>query len=318
MPEQQISKLSLRVNHCSETRKLSQALEAEGKSLPFGVYANHFGYMLVLPQDEGPEEVVTADKLGSMNISFSDACIKAIANGMAEIGTDVEWDCLVGNDDVVEFYVSNWSMNHHPVGMFNSDFGVLPTRGDTIIFPISKDKLIVTGSESAAGLAMVLSEWEANSYILPPFGLQLKKGKTTLWAPPITHLAHQPFNRHKYIYLNRIYGHQCNKMRQGLEDPDFYFPAKYVLVQEGDRLRSYATVTEGILKTSLPLVDYVHFVAMDEDPTSAKEIASAPWAALCELLGDRIALEPSTYPTRYVLTGFLNQSDIEQLNTVVD
>ncbi len=315
MSDDAAAELRIRVNHHIQFLKIAETFLSKGYVLPHAVVGEHFGFVPEFLPCGGMQDFVTEEMLKSMGMSFSVACDRAIANMIAEMGDEAAWDRIGVEDGVPQFYVSNWSSVNHAAGIFNRSFANLPCKGTTILFPISKDKLIVTGSESAVGLAAVVAEWEQNPYLLPPFGLVYNDGVLSVWEPPITNLAYTSLQKHKNLYLNSLYGEQCNAMRANLPDADLYFPAKFMLAQTADgTLLSRGTVTQGVQSTSLPVADFVHFIAMDPGGMNGREVAYAPWAAVQDLLADSIEVEEKFYPKRFLLRGFPEETLLQKMS----
>lgn len=310
--EDALNNLRLRMNHRVEVMRYAGVFAENGHVLPFDVIGEHFACFLEFFPGNGLKDLVTSAMLDAMGISFADAHQRAVANCIKEmVAPDKRglWQITSGNDDIPEYYVSNWDAMNHPAGIFNSEFANLPVRGKLLFFPISREKLIITGSESEEGIRAVIDEWEENPYLLPPYGLVREGEKFAIWTPPITNRAYADILAHRRLYANKVYEVQCEKMRAAMTESDAVFPAKYMLGSTAENeLRGRCTVTQGVDLTSLPEADFVHFIAMGDDGRNGKELGYLPWQSMLELFGDALECDEKTYPKRYLFKGFPVQS----------
>jgi uncharacterized protein YtpQ (UPF0354 family) len=188
--------------------------------------------------------------------------------------------------------------------------GRFELAGEPIALPITRDCLMVAGSQDIEGLNLMLAlaqEKTGNARPLCPIPIHLVDEKWESWLLPSNHVHFHKFKELELSYLASQYGDQKHLMdkRNEMVEHDV-FVASFTVTQRGENLRSFGVWSKTVT-TWLPKTDYV---ALYDPETQQSHFV--PWQTLQEIAGD--LMKPlDYYPPRFLVDGFPTNEQIANM-----
>jgi hypothetical protein len=315
-----LASLSLKVDHRWHLEKANRRLQrkavaghAAADSLPFGTWADHYAYYLVASSQQSDQSnaVLQAD-LDRWGISFEEACKDAFARLYA--ATSLDFASLISAKNEYELHESTWENGDHAARLNFPALAELPVPGERLIFPLSRSKMIVVGSDSIAGMASVidkLAEFREED-ALPPLALVKTGNNFAAWQGPVNHPYHSSLKNFSDSYLSKIYAEQYDILIAECGcDPELFI-AKFMLSEDRRKfLRSQATIIDGVDATSLPKTDYVVFARPAPHEHQIAILGAMAWDVMLAMLPGRLT-RIDCYPERYLLNGFPTDEELNR------
>jgi uncharacterized protein YtpQ (UPF0354 family) len=189
----------------------------------------------------------------------------------------------------------------------------LRLNGQLIALPVTRDCLLITGSEDAVGLgivAQIAKEKFAAARPLLPIPLILNGDDWEKWSPPEDHPCRRAYREFELGYYHGEYAEQ----KKQLEELDQktgrdVFEATYSVYDMGGELLSNCAWSKGVV-SSLPKTDSVGLF----DPAT-ESVKIVRWEQLQEVAGE--LLEPlDCYPPRLLVSEFPSDEQVSRLETV--
>jgi hypothetical protein len=186
----------------------------------------------------------------------------------------------------------------------------LPVKGDPVALPVTRDCLMVTGSDDEAGLGMMADiAKDKLDEPRPVSGIpvRLVGDEWETWMPPEGHPHHE---KYRGLALQHIAGDYSNQ--KGLLDR-FHektgrevFVATFSAMEKDGVTHSFATWSKGV-PTLLPKTDRV---ALYDTDTEGMFMAS--WDKVQEVAGDLMTLTEE-YPPRWLVEEFPTAEQLEAM-----
>ena len=281
--------------------------EKTGFHWPYRVLAEHLGIGLVydLPSSMFQIQQHSLDQWGT---TFAEAYPMACAN----LGQITKHTLNAVEPGVWE---SPWHDNYDPSRMLLLDYiRHHDVAGDPVVMVPNRDTLLLTGSEDAAGLArMVERAAPLHDHPRSLSGSAFRLTEENEWVPFLPAPAHPESKQYHLLQVKDFwssYDQQkaaLNELHEKMGKDIFVASFSAVEKQDTGEIRSYCVWSEGVV-AFLPKTDYIYFFQV-RDREEGEIVATVPWAAAAEVLGDRIK-PVGIYPERYLVEGFPTAEEI--------
>jgi|AGTN01.1.fsa_nt_gi Protein of unknown function (DUF1444). len=214
--------------------------------------------------------------------------------------------------DMPEYHQSLWNDGYDAARIAHEHIFLegLPVKGEKLVFLVGASKLLVTGSDSAIGIAAGLSLLEKSS--MPPFVIVSRNGKLLNYVPDKEKQAgfYEVLHRLQTHYFGRSYYHQKEQLTTADVLVNDIFVAEFTVAQNKDmRIASMCTWTEGV-ETLLPKADSISFVQVESG--DVKIVARTSWEKAMQFIDDRIE-QTQDYPPRFRTKGFPTAQQINAM-----
>jgi hypothetical protein len=239
-----------------------EELDRDGQPVPHAQLSEHLCTDLVVPLDERLVTVTEA-MLDRWEVSFPDALAQAGSNlGQRSGGT---FEVLSEG-----LFASTWEDRLDPARLlFPLLFRELPLEGDPVAVPIAASRLLVTGTESEAGLdqlaAVVTGQRDQEGGVFARRVVRLVEDRWVPWLPPSEHPAHGPLRRLALEERKLDYDEQAPLLASLIERRERTISvAAYELEEreDGAHVRSVCRWTKDDT-LALPRTDRIRFVHGD-------------------------------------------------------
>lgn len=185
----------------------------------------------------------------------------------------------------------------------------LEVEGDLICMVPSRDCLLLTGAESAAGLSRMAERGREaiSSRAISGISFRLVEDRWEPWLPDRGHPSYRALHNLRCESIGQDYAEQealLEKLHERTGE-DIYV-GSYSGVDAKDRSWSYALWAENIV-TLLPRAEYLVFVHAD-----GENIMFVPWDAAVAIAGD-LMHDAGLYPVRYRVDEFPSPEQLERL-----
>lgn len=182
--------------------------------------------------------------------------------------------------------------------------------GLPIAMPITRDCLLITGSEDVEGLGIMatLAQKKINdARPLLPIPLKLDGDEWEKWLPPSDHPHFRQFKELEVGYLYGEYAEQKKLLDQRNEQAGRdIFEATFSAMERDGVVVSYCAWTKGVV-TSLPKTDYVGLFV--PEPKSMRFVR---WENLQKIAAE-IMLPLNHHPPRWLVEDFPSEEQIAQM-----
>jgi hypothetical protein len=186
----------------------------------------------------------------------------------------------------------------------------LKVSGQPVAIAVSRNTLLVTGSDDVEGLGIMarLTEQKmTEARPLCPIPVVLAGDEWETWFPPPGHPHLAKLRQFELQYLAGEYAEQKEELEKLNEQTGAdVFVASFMGVEKDGRQRSWSTWSKGV-PTWLPRTDYV---ALYDPDTKAPRLV--PWERVEETVG-HLMTEQDCYPPRWLVTDFPSPDQIEQM-----
>ena len=188
--------------------------------------------------------------------------------------------------------------------------GSLDLTGDPVAIPMTRDVLLLAGSDDSEGLGLMLDladEYKENPRPICPVAHRLVGGEWQVWTPPSDNSHFNRFHRNQLEHAASEYAEQKRLMeKQNEQTGTDVFVASFSAIAKGDKVLSYSVWSETV-PTWLPKTDYVAFMSADEQP-----LGLVPWDRVERIMGE--AMRPmDCYPPRWLVESFPDDEQLGEL-----
>ena len=243
--------------------------------------------------------VVNEGTLSSWGVPFEQALEDARNN---------LWALSKGRFEVLRpgLYVSPWQDTHDASRLFLHDLiWHLDVEGDHVAFVPNRNRLIVTGSDDAAGLIAAAALAQADLKEPRPMSgmpLRLCAKEWQVFEPPPEHAAYR-FVHDLVLYSQAQHYAEQKALLERLDQKTGadVFHANCTLMDAPQGRFTYAVRSRDVL-TTLPKTDRVAFVEAGPDG-KPRSLGTAPWQKVREVMGD--TMKPlEHHPPRWTVEAF--------------
>lgn len=269
---------------------------------------------------EMPEvrSLITNGKLKAWNLSFVEAMNHALETLKNRTAATCQAHFLESETEPYAFS-SAWKDSFDASRILIDDVrDSFPVKGDVIIAMPHAGELLVTGTEEAHGLKLVLSRFfqafEKETRYLPPLPLLWKDGVLDYYTVPDNHPTAAGFQTVQRLWLQDIYEQQ-RKMFAGewASLTDGMHVAQYELLEKETKgmkvMISNCTVTD-MNPVLIPETDLITFCELDEDGLHMRAVGT--WEEAVAILGDDLA-PLSYYPRLYRVGRFPTGAELASM-----
>jgi uncharacterized protein YtpQ (UPF0354 family) len=182
--------------------------------------------------------------------------------------------------------------------------------GQPVAMPITRDCLMITGTEDVAGLAIMASLAEEKSdeaRPLCPIPMRLDGENWETWLPPTEHPEFDKFRMLDLKYSYGEYDEQKKRLEKRHEQTgEDAFVASFSAVERDALVLSYCVWSKSVV-TWLPRTQFVGLY----DPET-KECRFVRWERLEQTIGQRM-IPLDCYPPRWSVDDFPSEAEIAQM-----
>ena len=178
-----------RVDHRWNLERVNRQLQHKSggnlalvNSLPHTVWADHLACYVLCPTAGNELRGVLQSDSDRWGVSFEQVFADALKNSYAE--SPPNFSSLVSAKNVYELHESMWNEGDHAARLMLPAMNELPVPGERLLFPISNNKVMITGSNSSVGLSAVLDKLalaRRSPDSLPPVALTQKGKQFATW-----------------------------------------------------------------------------------------------------------------------------------------
>lgn len=270
-------------------------------------------HLSVLAAYDLPQQIAYASRnqLADLGLTFEQALALAKANLSRYTKTPFDFQVKKDSEsNAVLAYESAWQDNYDAARMLcSNEILSLAVEGEHVLFPLSVNRLLVTGSKNTRGLAYALSamtEAQKGERPLPPFALVLRADGLHKFQVRTDSPLGAMFRELEATYLFNLHAWQ----RQLLQE-DYTIMvegiqvAKYDLVTDAQtgRLLSSTTIECELAPVLVPEVDLVSFIA------ASGKVYKLSWVQFTQATGQSLVKTPH-YPHRYQLEQLPAESEL--------
>ena len=291
--------------------RLSFADQADGQLVPpYETLNDEFAVEVVYDMPDAIRSLNQSD-LDDWGVTLSDA-LTAARDNLWRISNETWQDAGQG------VWVSPWQDSHDASRLYLHDLlWQLQVEGDHIALLPSRDVLIVTGSDNAAGLthAAQLARQVLENEARPMSGVALRLNDQTWepFLPPNDHPAHVELANLAAESVGQLYAEQKQLLDQAKSDDTPLIVAGYMGTQrESDNKLETFSIWPREVATLLPRTDRVVFMQTD-DQGEGQVLGAATWDRVEEVVGDLMRREPDLSPPRWRVESFPDDAQLDAL-----
>lgn len=193
----------------------------------------------------------------------------------------------------------------------------LPVPGRHVMMVPNRDRLLLTGEESAPGLEVILqlAQESLSKEPRPMTGLAfcLDDGQWQPWLPPAEHPLFLPFSELQKQWIGQDYAEQqaaLTKWCESQKDPAHVASYSGLRKNEQSSTTSYCVWSEGS-PALLPKTDFVFFYRPNGQ-SSGTLVAQGSWDRVQIVVGDLMRAE-DFYPQRYRVHQFPSAAELSEI-----
>lgn len=245
---------------------------------------------------------VTQDNLDTWGVTFDEALDVARANlierpaNMLSVGDKL-------------FIMANGDSYDGTRVLLTEQIRSLKLSGQPVAMPVTRDSLLIAGSDDVEGLTMMLTVAEkkqGEARPLCPIPLRLNDEWET-WKLPVNHSLYGQFKEQELRHVAGEYEEQKGLLEKRNEKAGVdVFVASFSALRKNDELLSYCVWSKTV-PTWLPKTDFVSLF----DPETKKSLFIR-WERLFEVAGS--IMQPLQYfPPRFFVDDFPSEEQIAQM-----
>lgn len=214
---------------------------------------------------------------------------------------------LICADD--RFYIAETGDAYDAARLLNIDkLKQLKVVGRHVVMPVTRDCLVITGSEDDAGLEMMASIAESKAddpRPLCPIPMILSGGQWETWLPPTQHFQRKRFEVLAAQFVGGEY-HDQQKRLESLNEKNGVdvFVATFSAFEKDGRIVTYCTWSKGV-PSWLPKTDMIAFVDPEKD-----EAGTVGWDEVSNIMGARMT-KLDMYPPRWSVDSFPSHDELK-------
>ncbi|MCO6044838.1 hypothetical protein NG895_13075 [Aeoliella sp. ICT_H6.2] len=218
-----------------------------------------------------------------------------------------------------ELYVFSSGDSHDAARILLTDvIEMLDVRGAPVAMVPNRELLLVTGEDNGEALETMVAMAQQgleHERRISSAAFRLSQGLWSPWLPEPDHPLRSAFELLRVQGVMADYERQEELFRKRAEAGDeSTFLSRYSAMQGEDGVvRSY-TIWPAAMPARLPRVDYIMFMASDENGMPKHLAAAARWEEVERVAGHLMTAE-DCYPARYRVDGFPDQQVLEDLGT---